>query len=82
MQSSVVNDRVRAEKDSRVERLLASYPGDDGRVVDEIFLASLARRPSKGEKNVALTAMGKDRVAGAENLQWALINSAEFFFNY
>ena len=82
MQSPVVNDRVRAEKDSRVERLLASYPDDDGRVVDEMFLASLARAPSDGEKDVALAAMETNRVAGAENLQWALINSAEFFFNY
>ncbi len=82
MQSPVVNDRVRAEKDSRVERLLASYPDDNGRVVDEMFLASLARAPSEGEKDVALAAMETNRVAGAENLQWALINSAEFFFNY
>ena len=82
MQSPVVNDRVRAEKDGRVQRLLASYPDDNGRVVDEMFLASLARAPSQGERGVALAAMEKDRVAGAENLQWALINSTEFFFNY
>ena len=82
MQSPVVNDRVRAEKDSRVERLLTAYPDDNGRIVDEMFLASLARTPSDGERNVALAAMKENRVAGAENLQWALINSAEFFFNY
>ena len=82
MQSPVVNDRVRAEKDSRVERLLTAYPDDNGRIVDEMFLASLARAPSDGERNVALAAMKENRVAGAENLQWALINSAEFFFNY
>jgi len=26
--------------------------------------------------------LNRDRVSGAENLQWALINSVEFFFNY
>ena len=82
MQSPVVNDRVRAEKDGRVQRLLNSYPDDNGRVVDEMFLASLARVPSEGEREVAMAAMEKNRVAGAENLQWALINSAEFFYNY
>ncbi len=82
MQSPVVAERVRAEKDSRVARLLASYPGDDGRVVDELFLATLSRPPSAAEKEVALAALAKNRSEGSQNLQWALINQVEFFFNY
>ncbi|MEO7653079.1 MAG: DUF1549 domain-containing protein, partial [Bryobacteraceae bacterium] len=82
MQSPVVNDRVRAAKDSRVQRLLDTYKADNSRVVDELFLSTLARRPSGEEKQIGLSAMNKDRVEGAQNLQWALINQVEFFFNH
>ena len=81
MQSPVVTDRVAAAKDSRVQRLLDSYKDND-RLVDELFLATLCRPPSEAEKQVAVAALQKDRKAGAQNLQWALINQVEFFFNY
>ncbi|MDE2665751.1 MAG: DUF1549 domain-containing protein [Acidobacteriota bacterium] len=80
MQSPVVTDRVIAKEDSRLKKLLDSY--DNDRVVDEMFLGTLSRPPSSEEKTVALAALNTDRVSGAENLQWALINSVEFFFNY
>jgi hypothetical protein len=82
MQSPVVNDRVLATKDSRVQRLLDTYKTDNARVVEELFLSTLSRPPSGGEKQVALTAIDKSRVEGAQNLQWALINQVEFFFNH
>ena len=82
MQSPVVTDRVKAAKDSRVQRLLDTYKDDNGRVVDEMFLATLSRPPSESEKQVGLEALAKNRVEGAQNLQWALINQVEFFFNY
>jgi hypothetical protein len=82
MQSPVVTDRVKAAKDSRVQRLLDTYRDDNGRVVDEMFLATLSRPPSESEKQVGLEALAKNRVEGAQNLQWALINQVEFFFNY
>ena len=82
MQSPVVNDRVLAAKDSRVQRLLDTYKTDNGRIVDELFLATLSRPPSGDEKQVALAAFQKNRVEGAQNLQWALINQVEFFFNH
>jgi hypothetical protein len=81
MQSPVVTERVLAANDSRVQRLLDSYPENE-RVVEEMFVATLSREPSKEEQQVALAALEKDRVAGAQNLQWALLNSVEFFFNY
>jgi hypothetical protein len=82
MQSPVVNDRVLAAKDSRVQRLLDTYKTDNARVVDELFLATLSRPPSGGEQQVALGAIEKNRVEGAQNLQWALVNQVEFFFNH
>ena len=78
MQSPVVNDRVLAAKDSRVQRLLDTYKNDNARVVDELFLATLSRPPSDAEKQVALAAMDKNRVEGAQDLQWALINQVSF----
>jgi hypothetical protein len=74
--------RVLAAKDSRVQRLLDTYKTDNARVVDELFLSTLSRPASSGEKQVAVTAIDKNRVEGAQNLQWALINQVEFFFNH
>jgi hypothetical protein len=81
MQSPVVTERLAEEKDGRVHNLLASC-GDDSKVVEEMFLGTLARSPSDEEKQIALAALAKNRSQGAQNLQWALINAVEFFFNY
>jgi elongation factor P--beta-lysine ligase len=80
MRSPVVNDRVLAEKDSLVQRLLDSY-SDDRRVVEELFLATIARDPSEAEMAVSMEALAKDRREGAQNLQWALLNLVEFLYN-
>ena len=81
MQSPVVTERVLATDDSRVKNLLDTY-SDDKKVVDEMFLGTLSRPPSHEEKEVAVATLAENRTAGAQNLQWALINSVEFFFNY
>jgi hypothetical protein len=81
MQTPVVSDRVKAEKDSRVQRLLDAYP-ENAKVVDELFLATLARTPTDEERVIGLEELAADRTRGAENLQWALINNPEFFFNH
>lgn len=81
MRSPVVTDRVLAEKDSRLQNVLAAYP-DNAKVVEELFLGTLARYPQTEEKQIAVSALEKDRVAGAQNLQWALLNLAEFLYNY
>ena len=81
MRSPVVNERVLAQKDSRVQRLLDSYR-DDGKVVDELFMATLSREPLPAERALALDAMKQDRVGGAQNIQWALLNLVEFLYNF
>jgi hypothetical protein len=81
MRSSVVNDRVLAAKDSRVQRLLGSYQ-DDGKVVEELFLSTLSRQPTPEEKAFAVAQMAKNRVEGAQNVQWALLNLVEFLYNF
>ena len=80
MRSPVVTDRVLAAKDSRVQRLLDTYP-DNTKVVDELFLSTISRLPLPAERQVALDALNKDRVEGAQNLQWALLNLVEFLYN-
>ena len=64
-----------------MERLLESYK-DNGKVVDELFMATISRPPAPAEKELALKAMEKDRVEGAQNLQWALMNIVEFLYNF
>jgi len=81
MESKVVTERVLAQNNSRVEQLLKTSMDNDA-VVEQIYLATLSRRPSAQESRLALSAMQQDRQRGAENLQWALINSPEFLFNY
>jgi Protein of unknown function (DUF1553)/Protein of unknown function (DUF1549) len=81
MRSSVVNDRVLAAKNSRVQRLLDSTQSNST-VVDELFLATLSRRPTPEEKSVAVSFLDKDRVEGAQNVQWALLNLVEFLYNF
>jgi hypothetical protein len=81
MRSPVVNDRVLAANDSRVQRLLDTYK-DDGKVVDELFLATLSREPNGAEKTAAVSAMAENRVQGAQNVQWVLLNLVEFLYTF
>jgi hypothetical protein len=81
MNSKVVLDRVKAEGDSRVDRLLNSGK-DNPTVVTDLYLATLTRKPLEAELKVALAELERDRKRGLENLQWALLNSPEFLFNY
>jgi len=81
MRSSVVNDRVLAAKDSRVQRLLDGCQ-DNATVVEELFLATLSREPTPEEKAMAVSFLDKNRVEGAQNVQWALLNLVEFLYNF
>ena len=81
MSSSFVNDRVRAEEESRVQQLVESNMANE-RVIDELFLSTLARQPTRAEKEIAVQELENDRKQGAENLQWALLNGIEFILNH
>jgi hypothetical protein len=72
-----------ANPDNRLTRWLASGKPDSA-VLDEMFLTTLARRPSPAEKDRLLT-----RIATApskreifEDVLWALVSSKEFVFNH
>jgi hypothetical protein len=81
MQSRLVNERVAAKGGTRVEELL-NEKLDDTMLVEKLYLSTVSRKPNGPELATALRALAADRRRGAENLQWALINSPEFIFNY
>jgi hypothetical protein len=71
-----------ADKRGRIARL-ASSGLEEGKLVDELYLAALARFPTKEERAIAVEQFGKpeaSRQTAAEDILWALINSAEFVF--
>jgi hypothetical protein len=81
MSSPVVNRRVSAEGTTRVANLLKSGKSDE-EMIEELFLASLSRRPGPQEIEVAKRLIAKDRKGGAETVQWSLLQSAEFLVNH
>jgi hypothetical protein len=82
MNSKVVLDRVKAEGNSQVDQLLKASDENNRSLVTKLYLGTLSRDPLDGEMRIALRELEKDRRKGLENLQWALLNSPEFLFNY
>ncbi|MGK2857696.1 MAG: DUF1549 domain-containing protein [Thermoanaerobaculia bacterium] len=78
----VVTERVKAAtRGSTVEKTLAAS-SDPGTVADELYLATLTRYPTAEERAEAVATMqGANRTAGAEDLQFVLLNKLEFLFN-
>ena len=81
MTSPVVMKRVAAEGDTRVAKLLKANKSDEA-LLEELFLAALSRRPTVDEVEVGKRILAKDKKTGAENIQWALLNSTEFLVNH
>lgn len=63
---------------------LAGSVADDDKLVEELFLAILCRLPTADERATGKQAIaeGENRLAGAQDLAWALINSPAFLFNH
>ena len=83
MSLEMVKDRAVAEGDGRLKKLLESdRPAEE--VIDELYLATLARWPAPREKEWILETFGfeSDRKRAIENLQWALLNQTEFVLNH
>jgi hypothetical protein len=82
MNNAGINEKL-ASKSGRVATLLASgLPVR--RLVDELYLASLARFPTPEESRIGFVsiATAPDRQRASEDLLWALLNSKEFLFNH
>jgi hypothetical protein len=81
MNSPFVTKRVAAENGSLVERLVNSTK-TSAEIVDELYLATLSRRPLVQERELAVSWIERDRRQGAEDLHWGLLNKLDFVFNY
>jgi hypothetical protein len=78
----LVHEKIRSS-DNRLGRLLAQgLPADQ--IAEELFLATLSRRPRPDERTAALAVVGSaaDPRAGWESVLWALINADEFFMRF
>lgn len=72
-----------AYKKGRVAELVNRY--DNSQMIDELYLSVYSRYPDPEEKTIALGLFDGpeiDRKEAAEDLLWALLNSAEFVFNH
>lgn len=68
--------------EGRLATLLRSSTDDD-RMTEELFLATLSRRPTESEQAAvrqALATGSRDEVY--RDLCWALLNAVEFSFNH
>jgi hypothetical protein len=78
---STVAEAVQSPE-GRVARLVPAIQ-DDGKLVEELYLAGLSRPPTAEETKMAVEALhgAASRKEGAEDLLWALLNSPAFLFN-
>ena len=79
MNSPAINNLIRADRDTRLARILQKFD-DDKEAVSELYLLVLAREPSRKETAVALKYVADvgNRKEAFEDLMWALLNSSEF----
>ena len=71
----LILNRVKVTKGGRLESLLAKK---DGELVEELFLATIGRRPTSGELAKSSQLLATNRERGAEDLLWALLNRLDF----
>jgi hypothetical protein len=72
-----------ADPNNRITKLAQSDLDDRG-LIEELFVAILCRPPRPDEVETGLKALGEaeNRLTGAQDLAWALINSPAFLFNH
>jgi hypothetical protein len=77
----VVNRIHRANANSTVAKVLASTT-DPGTIADQLYLSTLSRKPTSGERAQAIAYLRSGTLAQkTEDLQWVLLNSLEFLFD-
>jgi hypothetical protein len=73
--------KIKAD-DGRLARLLQARASDD-QIIEELFLATLARLPSPEQLDRIKKSLSDDpREEVFRDLFWALLNSKEFAFNH
>jgi hypothetical protein len=80
MNDPVLTTRVRRGNNSTVSKVLATTT-DPGAIADQLYLATLSRRPTANERQVAIDYLrGGPLTERTEDLQFVLLNSLEFLF--
>jgi hypothetical protein len=83
LNSKFVKERVKIQENGRLYKLLNHNPPlNNQEIVQEIFLAFLARPPLAPEAAVAIKTLEERHNQGLEDLAWTLINKPEFLYNF
>jgi hypothetical protein len=82
MTDQAILDKLR-QPQGRLQKLLRANLGDD-ELLDELFLATLSRYPTAGDREVfaKARARARSREAAFTDAMWALINTREFILNH
>jgi hypothetical protein len=67
-------------QDNALAKLVAREP-DNRKVVEELYYMTMSRPPTGAEVKLVDLGSGAQRLAAAEDLAWALMNSPAFLFN-
>jgi hypothetical protein len=69
--------------EGRLAQLIKQHKENEP-IVEELYLAAFARRPTTPEMTAVLAAIkaAPNREEGLQDVLWALINSKEFMFNH
>ena len=82
--SDEIENRL-ASEDSRIARMVKAGKSDAD-IIEELYLSSLSRYPSKEEQMRALSyvaaAASAERRQALEDVLWSLINTREFMFSH
>jgi hypothetical protein len=83
LNSKFVKERIKIQEQGRLAKLLNQDPPlSNQEIVEEVFLAFLARLPRPDECNVALETLRERHSQGLEDLAWSLINKPDFILNH
>jgi hypothetical protein len=82
MNSSATMRKIQDRGGRAAQLAHSALPPD--RIVDQLYLATLSRLPSDGERKLMLQAFAEatDRREAAEDVLWMLLNTKEFVFNH
>ncbi len=83
MNSELMDKAVSIERGSFLFETL-NRPGPDSKKIEELYLAALSRQPNRAEQSRAQKMLAaypaSKKLAGYQDLFWALLNSNEFVF--
>jgi len=76
---ATIGDAVSAP-DSRIIEIVKTQP-DNRKVIEDLYVAILNREPTEKETSEINLGQGPGRLATAQDLAWALLNSPAFLYN-